>query len=108
VAAERLTDRTRAQLFEEALALGATVGVLHDPSEFVAHEQTRLRGFFADTGFPGVGGAPFATVPWKLSATPAGVRRPAPSEDEHDPPSPAAPRKATPAAPSGQNGLLLE
>jgi crotonobetainyl-CoA:carnitine CoA-transferase CaiB-like acyl-CoA transferase len=43
IAQERLTDRTRAQLFEEALGLGATVGVLHQPSEFVAHPQSRAR-----------------------------------------------------------------
>ena len=41
VAQERLTDRTRAELFDEALGNGATVGVLHQPSEFVAHPQTR-------------------------------------------------------------------
>ncbi len=44
VAQERLTDRTRAELFEEGLGNGATVGVLHQPSEFVAHPQTRHRG----------------------------------------------------------------
>ena len=37
VAQERLTDRTRAELFEEGRGNGATVGVLHQPSEFVAH-----------------------------------------------------------------------
>ena len=31
LAQERLTDRTRAELFAEALRLGATVGVLHQP-----------------------------------------------------------------------------
>src|SRR3954471_20547463 len=58
VAQERLTDRTRAQLFEEGLGNGATVGVLHQPSEFVAHPQTRHRRFFADRD-----GLPFATQP---------------------------------------------
>ena len=78
VAAECLTNRTRAQLFDQARGTGATIGVLHTPGEFVEHEQTRTRGFFADTGFPGVAGLPFATAPYKLSATPTVLRLPAP------------------------------
>jgi crotonobetainyl-CoA:carnitine CoA-transferase CaiB-like acyl-CoA transferase len=53
VAQERLTDRTRAELFTEALGYGATVGVLHQPSEFVAHPQTRTRKFFTDSNCTG-------------------------------------------------------
>ena len=77
VAAERLTDRTRAQLFDEALALGTTVGVLHEVSEFVAHAQTQARGFFVDTGFDGLEGLPFATQPNRLARTPGSIRLPA-------------------------------
>ena len=58
VAQDRLTDRTRAELFTEALGLGATVGVLHQPSEFVAHPQTRTRGFFVESGIERPRGAP--------------------------------------------------
>lgn len=78
LAAEGLTDRTRKELFDEALGLETTVGVLHRPSEFAAHPQTASRGFFAATDFPGLEGAPFATFPMKLSATPPALRRPAP------------------------------
>ncbi len=77
VAEERLADRTRAQLFDEALASGTTVGVLHTVREFVDHPQTRARSFFADTGFPGLEALPFAGHPVNLSRTPAAVRRPA-------------------------------
>ncbi len=66
LAQDRLTDRTRAELFTEALGLGATVGVLHQPSEFVAHPQTRTRGFFVD-GVEHLEGLPFATQPVKLA-----------------------------------------
>ncbi len=82
VAADRLTDRTRAQLFEEALALGATVGVLHQPSEFVDHPQVRQREFFVDTGFPGLEGLPFATQPLRLARTPSSIRHPAQVTDD--------------------------
>jgi crotonobetainyl-CoA:carnitine CoA-transferase CaiB-like acyl-CoA transferase len=74
LAEDRLTDRTRAELFAEALELGATVGVLHQPSEFVAHPQTQTRGFFSDTGITGLEGLPFATQPVKLARTPSSIR----------------------------------
>ena len=77
LAQDRLTDRTRAELFAEALGLGATVGVLHQPSEFVTHPQTRARGCFVDTGIEGFEGLPFATQPVKLARTPSSIRRPA-------------------------------
>ena len=63
---------------------GTTMGVLHTPSEFVAHAQTKSRGFFAATGFEGLGDAPFAIAPCKLSATPASVRRAAPTPHDGD------------------------
>ena len=80
VAQERLTDRTRAELFEEGLGNGATVGVLHQPSEFVAHPQTRHRAFFTDD-VDDLGGLPFATPPVKLARTPSSIRRPASLHD---------------------------
>ncbi|HEX4432198.1 MAG TPA: CoA transferase [Frankiaceae bacterium] len=75
LAEERLTDRSRAQLFDEALKLGTTVGVLQTLREFVDHPQTRSRSFFTDTGFAGLEGLPFANHPVNLSRTPASVRQ---------------------------------
>lgn len=77
LAQERLTDRARAQLFDEALGLGTTIGVLQTLREFVDHPQTRARSFFVDKGFPGLEGLPFANHPVNLSRTPASVRHPA-------------------------------
>jgi crotonobetainyl-CoA:carnitine CoA-transferase CaiB-like acyl-CoA transferase len=77
LAEERLTDRSRAELFDEALSLGTTVGVLHSLREFIAHPQTKARSFFADKAFPGLEGLPFAAHPVNLSRTPASIRRPA-------------------------------
>jgi benzylsuccinate CoA-transferase BbsF subunit len=76
LAQDRLTDRTRAELFTEALGLGATVGVLHQPHEFVEHPQTRTRGFFVETGVAGLDGLPCATQPVKLArgSTPSATR----------------------------------
>lgn len=78
LAEDRLTDRTRRELFEEALELRTTIGVLHQPSEFVSHPQTRAREFFDTSGTAAPAGAPIATFPVKLSQTPASLRRPAP------------------------------
>lgn len=88
VAADRLTDRTRAELFAQALGNGATIGMLHEPHEFVEHEQTKARRFFTHDG-----GLPLATSPFTF-----GGERPARRE--------AAPRVAV--ALSGKQGLLLD
>jgi crotonobetainyl-CoA:carnitine CoA-transferase CaiB-like acyl-CoA transferase len=84
VAQQRLTDRTRAELFEEGRGNGATVGVLHQPSEFVAHPQTRHRGYFVDD-IEGLEGLPFATQPVhrvQSARTPSSMRRAATVVDD--------------------------
>ena len=103
VAQESLLDRTRQEVFEQALAAGTPMGVVHTLSEFVAAEQTRARGFFSSAGPAGADG-PFAEAAWKLDATPARVRRPAPEPGADD--GGFEPR--TPVAPTGQSGLLLD
>jgi crotonobetainyl-CoA:carnitine CoA-transferase CaiB-like acyl-CoA transferase len=106
IAQERLTDRTRAELFEEAMRVGATLGVIHSPSEFVSHPQAQARRVFIDTGFPGLEGAPFVTPPVRLSATPCSVRHPAP--DDHQRAEPWKPRPDVAPVSGGSSGLLLE
>jgi crotonobetainyl-CoA:carnitine CoA-transferase CaiB-like acyl-CoA transferase len=104
VAEERLADRTRAELFDQARAFHTTVGVLHTPLEFVDHPQVRTRGFFAATGFPGLGDAPFARAPWTFSATPPVLERPAPGPSDDD--ASGFPSRVAPV-PRGGDGLLL-
>ena len=102
VAESRLTDRTRAQLFEEALALGTTIGVLHGASEFVTHPQTAAHHYFVDADGPGLEALPFATHPVTLSRTPRALRFPAPTSDVGFGP---VPRPA--GAPLGKDRHLL-
>jgi len=83
VAQERLVDRTRQQLSEQARELGVPLGAIHQPHEFVEHEQTKTRGTFLNTGFPEVGEAPFIRPAVKLSATPATLRHPAPAPGDN-------------------------
>lgn len=108
VAAEQLVDRTRSQLFDEALEVGTPLGVVHRPDEFVEHPQTRHRELFSSTGFPGLGDAPVAVAPWRLSATPAELRRPAPDAVSAVAPGDAfAPRQDPDvSSPSGGEFLL--
>ena len=108
IAQERLTDRTRAELFQEAMQSGATVGVIHQPSEFVAHPQTKARQVFLDTGFDDLESAPFVAPPLRLSATPSSLRKGAPRNGDSEP----AWEARTPSHPvstgTGGRGLLLQ
>ncbi len=115
VAEECLTDRTRAEVFAQAMGGGATVGVVHTPLEFVTHEQTRCRSFFATLDIGATGDAPFASAPYKLSRTPASIRRPAPdgassATFDHPRPVDTVARVAAPlrrARPGGDDRSLL-
>ena len=78
LAADALTARPRADVLAEARALGLPIAPVNRPGEFVAEEQTRVRGYFRATGFPHVGGAPFAPAPFNFSRTPVVLSRPAP------------------------------
>ena len=84
LAADGLRERRRAEVFAEARRLGLPMAPVNTPDEFVAEEQTRVRGYFRRTGFPHLGDAPFAPAPVNLSGTPAVLERPAPLLDEHE------------------------
>ena len=77
VADEITSQRDRSELFEQGLAAGTTIGVIQSPSEFAAHPQVVGRGFFR-YDVEGSEGLAMPDAPWKLSGTPAGVRRRAP------------------------------
>lgn len=104
VLSDLLRDRTRSELFERAREVGATLGVIHRPSEYVTHPQPTARGVFTEGRHEGLEGAPTVRPPLRLSATPG--------RDE------AAPVTAAPAEPwaerapgepvGGGEGLLLD
>ncbi len=78
VVADAITSqRDRTDLFEHGLAAGTTIGVIQSPSEFAEHPQVAGRGFFR-YDVEGSEGLPVPDAPWKLSGTPAGVRKSAP------------------------------
>lgn len=110
VISDALRDRTRAELFEEAREVGATLGVIHLPSEYVEHEQARSRGVFAAGSLPGLGGAPVVRPPMQFSATPgrpaASPTVAAPAELWADHPDTAP--GSGPPVPTGGDGALLK
>ena len=71
------SQRDRSDLFEHGLAAGTTIGMIQSPREFAAHPQVAGRGFFR-YDVEGSEGLPMPDAPWKMSGTPAGVRKPAP------------------------------
>ncbi len=84
VAADALRERTRQEVFTTARRLGVPLSPVHTPEEFVAAEQTRVRGYFRRTGFPHLDDAPVAPAPFNFSRTPVVLRRPAPRPGEDD------------------------
>jgi crotonobetainyl-CoA:carnitine CoA-transferase CaiB-like acyl-CoA transferase len=84
VAGSILNARARDEVVDAGRRLGVPIAPVHRPDEFVTAEQTRVRGYFRQTGFPHLGDEPLATAPFVFTATPVSVRRPAPSLDEED------------------------
>jgi crotonobetainyl-CoA:carnitine CoA-transferase CaiB-like acyl-CoA transferase len=84
VATRALAGRPRDQVLAHGLRLGLPIAPVHRPEEFVAAEQTRVRGFFRRTGFPHLGDAPVAPFPCNLSATPVALTRPSPAPGADD------------------------
>lgn len=103
LAADRLRARRRAEVFAEARRLGLPMAPVNTPDEFVAEEQTRVRGYFRRTGFPHVGDAPFAPAPFNLSVTPAVLRKAAPELGEAGASFSAQPIESRPAGAVGLN-----
>ena len=105
LAADLLSGRQRAEVFAAAQRLNLPAAPVHTPDEFVAAEQTRVRGYFRHTNFPHIADAPFAPGPINFSATPAVLRRPAPAPGEDDGAGFAPRPPDTPA--TGGSGALL-
>ena len=79
VASDILRARRRADVIAEGWRLDVPIAPVNTPEEFVAEEQTRLRGYFRRPGFPHLEGAPVAPAPFNLSRTAAVLERPAPA-----------------------------
>lgn len=83
-----ITNWLKTQGKEEAAAaaqgLGLTLVPVNNVSDLPRSSQLQHRGFFTELEHPVQGRALYPTVPYKLSATPARIERPAPLLGQHD------------------------
>lgn len=73
----KLEVATRAQ------KLGVPIVPVNTAKDLFESEQLQFRGFFAQIEHPTLGRLRYPTVPYRLSATPARINRPAPLLGEH-------------------------
>jgi crotonobetainyl-CoA:carnitine CoA-transferase CaiB-like acyl-CoA transferase len=78
------SSRDRDQIFHELQAAGVTAGPVFNVPDLVADRHLRERGFFEKVSQVDAGEWEMDGVPWKLSRTPAHIRRPAPNFGEHN------------------------
>jgi len=84
LAGNALGSRTRSEVLAAAGRLHVPIAPVNTLAEFVAAEQTRVRGYFRHTRFRHLKDAPFAQAPWRFSATKTCLARPAPAPGEDD------------------------
>ena len=75
-------ERTKAQVMQEAQSQGVPVGALHTMEDIFENPQLRERAYFTLLDHPEAGRLEYPGPPFKLSETPAQIRR-APLLGEH-------------------------
>ena len=75
-------ERTKAQVMQEAQSQGVPVGALHTMEDIFENPQLRERAYFTLLDHPEAGRLEYPGPPFKLSETPAHIRR-APLLGEH-------------------------
>ena len=81
--AERLRQRSTNEWLGELDAAGIPAGPIRSVGEMASDPQTRARGMVVELDHPVAGATRALGLPVKLSATPGGVRRPAPTFGQH-------------------------
>ena len=82
VFAEIFKTRTRDEWWEYLNTRDVCVGKVYDLNEVFEDPQVKHRGMVVDLKEPGKGEMRMLGIPWKLSATPGGVRHLPPAEGE--------------------------
>ncbi|HEY8449315.1 MAG TPA: CoA transferase [Bacillota bacterium] len=81
---ERFVQRTSAEWLAELEALDIPCGPLQNYAEALAHPQVQAREMVRTLEQPGKGTVNVVGIPFKLSATPGNIYRPAPAPGEHN------------------------
>ena len=106
-----LATQDRHEAAATAQERGLTLVPVNDASDLIASPQYAYRGFFSELQHPVQGAALYPTVPYRLSATPARLARPAPLLGQHTAEKLAelrssGARRAAPTATHGEGGPL--
>ncbi len=81
--AQWMKDQNKAEVAERAQKLGVPLVPVNTMEDVFRSPQMAHRKFFAEIEHPRLGRLHYPTVPYRLSATPPGVRRAAPLLGEH-------------------------
>jgi CoA:oxalate CoA-transferase len=79
----RVREREKYELFEKLSTLRVISGMVLTTEELFSNRHVRARDFFFEVDQPGLGRVELPGAPFKMTATPATVRRPAPAPGEH-------------------------
>jgi crotonobetainyl-CoA:carnitine CoA-transferase CaiB-like acyl-CoA transferase len=78
-----IAGRGKYELFERLSTLRVVSGMVLNSQELYENPHVRDRGFFVEVEQPGIGRVEMPGAPFKMTATPASYRRPAPRPGEH-------------------------
>ncbi|MBI4287144.1 MAG: CoA transferase [Chloroflexi bacterium] len=79
-----MREHTTEDIFTRGQALGCPISPVLSPKDALAFPQFQSRGFFVSQDFGGGGKVTFPGAPFRLSATPWRLERPAPTLGQHN------------------------
>jgi crotonobetainyl-CoA:carnitine CoA-transferase CaiB-like acyl-CoA transferase len=103
--AEFTADKKRDELCLQAQGMDIALVQVNDAADLIKSEQYNHRGFFQELEHPVLGRATYPTVPYKMDASPARLKDPAPLLGQHNdllkaaPKAPAQAKSVTPKLP---------
>ncbi|MBV8805584.1 MAG: CoA transferase, partial [Sinobacteraceae bacterium] len=81
--AQWMIEQPKLEVATRAQKLGIPLVAVNTAKDLLESEQMQFRGFFAPVDHPALGRLRYPTVPYRLSATPARIERPAPLLGQH-------------------------
>lgn len=73
----------KADIYHRVAKAGIPIGPINTAEDVMNSEQYATRGYFVAVDHPSAGKHPYAGWPWKMSASPPGIERPAPLLGQH-------------------------
>ncbi len=79
----KIAERSKRELFDQLALLRVVCGMVLTTEELYSDPHVRDRAFFVEVDQPGIGRVEMPGAPFKMTATPWSLRRPAPGPGEH-------------------------